>query len=128
MIGKAFVAAHLLTGSAHRAESATLAAIGSWSPGNDTLEALFHNALRKATHAGVPSFHSTEHEGDGAYLPDELQRVLTLAPGPRRSFVLRFLVGLPLSSCERLLREGPDRIEADAWAALEVLSAPGESG
>jgi len=124
-VSRAFLTAHLLTASTEQAESATMEAIDSWNPDEETEEVLFRNVLDGATRAQTKHVPSSwnEHDPGGSYLPDELRAVLGLAPHLRRCFVLRILVGLPPQVCGRLLHLHSRRVDRFACAALECLGS-----
>ena len=102
IVGRAFLTAHLLTGNMEQAESATIAAIDSWNPDDETEEVL---------------------DVAGPCHPVELQRVLRLARPLRRCFVLRVLVGLPPRVCAKLLRSDSRRVDQYSCDASRCLGA-----
>jgi len=123
-IGRAFLMAHLLTGNIEQAERATMEAIGSWNPDDETPGTLLWNVLDAAARLeikyapGRPEYQ----------LPRELQAVLRLEPQPRRCFVLRVLAGLPLEACDRLLNLDSRRLEQYTRAALQCLGVEAGGG
>ena len=125
IVGRAFLTAHLLTGNMDQAESATMAAIDSWNPDDETEEVLFEKALAMAARASIKRAPLSSNEPDvaGSCLPVELQRVLRLARPLRRCFVLRVLVGLPLRVCAKLLRSDSRRVEQCSCDACRYLGA-----
>jgi DNA-directed RNA polymerase specialized sigma24 family protein len=124
-ISRAFLTAHLLTASTEQAESATMEAIDSWDPDEETEEVLFRSVLDAAARAQIEYVPSSSNKCDvaGSYLPAELQAVLRLAPQLRRCFVLRILVGLSPQVCARLLHLPSRRVDRYACAALECLGS-----
>ena len=126
-ISKAFLTAHLLTGSIEQAESAVRDALASWDRDKDNLEDLFQAVLDAAVRrqdSGAPS--SKEPESAGSHLPSELQTVLALSVELRRCFVLRMLAGLSVAMCARLLQLHPRRVKQYTCAALKRLPSRGE--
>jgi hypothetical protein len=123
---KAFLTAHVLTGSTEQAESAAIEAIDSWHPDNETEEVLFGNVLRAAARANIQRKpkQSGDPEAGASYLPSELQAVLRLAHEPRCCFVLRFLAGLPRQVCARLLDLHSDQVDQYTCAGLTSLAEP----
>ena len=119
LIGRAFLTAHLLTGNTEQAESATMTAIDSWNPEEESEEALFQDVLDTAVRAPV----QFRPEAAGPYLSAELRAVLRLAPQLRRCFVLRILVRLPSQVCARLLSLPSDAVDRYTCAALWCLGA-----
>ena len=123
MVGKAFLTALLLTGSAERAESAILQAKGAFGFGDSSGDTL----LREAVNAAIEPAHdsseqpSEDLERASSHLPCELQRVLHLPAALRHCFVLRFLVGLPREVCARLLRLEIPQVDERARRAMIEL-------
>jgi DNA-directed RNA polymerase specialized sigma24 family protein len=116
LLDQAFLTAHLLTGSSQQAEEATLHAIDSWRPGEEPEGVLFQNVLDAALRAPV------ESNPADSYLPNELKKVLRLAPQLRRCFVLRILAGLPAKACARLLGLHSDAVDRYTCEALRSLA------
>ena len=125
IVGRAFLTAHLLTGNMEQAESATIAAIDSWNPDDETEEVLFQKTLAMAARASIKRVPLSSNEPDvaGSCLPVELQRVLRLARPRRRCFVLRVLVGLPPRVCAKLLRSDSRRVDQYSCDACRCLGA-----
>jgi len=125
IVGRAFLTALLLTGNTDQAESATMAAIDSWNPDDETEEVLFQKTLAMAARAPIKRAPSSSNEPDvaGSCLPVELQRVLKLARPLRRCFVLRVLVGLPPRVCAKLLRSDSRRVDQYSCDACRCLGA-----
>jgi len=121
LLDRAFLTAHLLTGSLQQAEEATLDGIDSWRPGEEAEEALLQNVLNAAARAQVES-NGNDPDPFGSHLPNELKAVLRLAPQLRRCFVLRILAGLPAQACARLLCLHPDVVERYTCDALQCLA------
>jgi hypothetical protein len=121
-ISKAFLTAHLLTGSIEQAESAVTDALASWDKDKDSLADLFQAVLDAAVRrqdSGPPS--SKGPDAAGSLLPSELQTVLALSLELRRCFVLRMLAGLSVAMCARLLQLHPRRVKQYTCAALKCL-------
>jgi DNA-directed RNA polymerase specialized sigma24 family protein len=114
---RAFLAAHLLTGSAEQAESAVMEAVDSWDPDDDSEEALFERVLNIALRGPI----SDAPDSPASFLPPELQAVLRLSPQLRRCFVLRILAGLSRQVSARLLRVDCRRVDQYTSAAIKVL-------
>jgi DNA-directed RNA polymerase specialized sigma24 family protein len=120
LLERAFLTAHLLTGSIQQAEDATLKGLDFWNPDEEPGEALFQNVLDAAARAQIqPS--RPDSDASGSNLPNELKAVLRLSSQLRRCFVLRVLVGLPSQECGRLLGLDSDRVDEDTCAALQCL-------
>ena len=104
VIDRAFLAAHLLTGSPEQAECAVLEAIASWGPDGSEDE-LLNKVLHVAVRGAAEDAQSLANEADSpdASLPVALQAVLRLAPLVRQCYVLRVLVRLPRKVCSSLL-------------------------
>jgi hypothetical protein len=119
LIGRAFLAAHLLTGNIEQAESATMRAIESWNAEEESEEVLFQNVVNTAVRSPV----RFEPEAAGPHLPAELRAVLSLAPQLRRCFVLRILERLPSQVCARLLHLHADDVDRCTCAALRCLGS-----
>jgi len=120
VIDRAFLAAHLLTGSLEQAESAVLEAIASWTPSAGE-DALLERVLHAAVRGTAEDAHSPANDAPGTYLPAALQAVLRLEPLPRHCYVLRVLVGLPRQVCASLLRLSFERLDHFTCAALKCL-------
>lgn len=121
LLDRGLLAAHLLTGSLHQAEEATLKAIDCWRPSEEPEEVLFQNVLDAAVRVPVePS--SNNLDSDSSYLPNELKAVLRLAPQLRGCFVLRILAGLPAQACARLLSLHCDVVEQFTCDAIQCLA------
>jgi DNA-directed RNA polymerase specialized sigma24 family protein len=121
LLDRAFLTAHLLTGSFQQAEEATLDAIDSWRPGEEPEGVLFQNVLDAAARAPVEP-NPNNPDPSASYLPNELKAVLRLAPQLRRCFVLRILAGLPAKACARLLGLHLEVVEQYTCDALQCLA------
>ena len=131
VVGKAFLTALLLTGSAQRAEAAILE--GNISVDLDQMsseEALIQRAVDAAIepHSELAEEPREPLERASAALPFELRRVLDLPPALRHCFVLRFLVGLPREVCARLLRLEICHVDERALAAMLELPTSQKNG
>jgi hypothetical protein len=121
-INRAFLAAHLLTGSAERAERAIMEAIALWDLDQSDNE-LFEQVLRAAVQGTVEDVQAIPN-GAGSpntHLPAELQAVLRLAPQLRQCYVLRVLVGLPRQACASLLHLSSQQVDHYTCAALRCF-------
>jgi hypothetical protein len=119
-IGRAFLAAHLLTASTEQAESAVVEAMDSWDPDDDSDEVLFQQVFRTALQADVEGVPSSWND-PASMLPIELKAVLRLAPQLRRCYVLRMLVGLSRQTCARLLHLHSREVDHYTREALQRL-------
>jgi hypothetical protein len=123
----AFLAAHLLTGSASQAEAAVQEAIESWDPDDDTEEKLFQLVLKGAVR--VPAEWAVLNWTEtGSSLPTELQAVLRLSSRFRQCFVLRILLRLSREESGRLLGVGLDRVDEYTCASLRSLAELSTAG
>jgi hypothetical protein len=121
-IGRAFLAAHLLTANAEQAESAVVEAMETWDPDDDRDEVLFQQVLGSALQAVECAPSSTNHpDSPGSGLPAELQVVLRLTPHLRHCFVLRILVGFSRHICARLRHLHSHQVDQYTRAALQRL-------
>jgi DNA-directed RNA polymerase specialized sigma24 family protein len=122
-IGRAFLAAHLLTASTEQAESAIIEAMESWDPEDDSDEVLFQEVLSSALQADVECVPSSSNDPDSpkSVLPPELKAVLHLPPQLRRCFVLRILVGFSRQICARLLHLPSRQVDEYTHEALQRL-------
>jgi hypothetical protein len=121
LLERAFLTAHLFTGSLQQAEEVTLDAIDAWRPGEEPEEKLFQNVLDGAARAQVEAKPSDPDPSD-SYLPNELKAVVQLAPQLRHCFVLRVLAGLSVKGCARLLCLHADMVECYTCDALRCLA------
>ncbi len=122
LVGKAFLTALLLTGSAERAEAAIFQANGVLRPGNTPGGALLREAVNAAIEPRIETLEQSEDlERASSMLPFELRRVLHLPTDLRHCFVLRFLVGLPREVCARLLHLEIRQVDERARAAMLEL-------
>jgi len=121
-----FLVALLLSGSVTNAECAMLKGISTLGNSNMPVRALLDLILRAAAAPDVaigqmektPSLYVS-------CLPIELRRVLLLPEDPRRCFVLHLLIGLPLSSCSRLLSMSDYQIRRNTIDAVLQLTGMG---
>ena len=121
-INRAFLAAHLLTGSAEQAERAITQAMAMWNPDQNDDE-LFGQVLRAAAQGSFEDVQVNSNGVDtlGMPLPAELQGVLRLASQLRQCYVLRVLVGLPRQACASLLQLSSQQVDHYTCAALRSL-------
>lgn len=122
IVGRAFLAAQLLTGSAGLAESTVLDAIESWNPESESPGTLFHRVLRSAA-VPVEEDRGEVESHDRPRLPAGLDAILRLPSLARRCYVLRVLTGQSRLECARLLRVNPRRVDQQVQAALRMLPA-----
>ena len=122
-IGRAFLAAQLLTAKTEQAESAVVEAMESWDPDDDSEEVLFLQVLRSALQAEVECVPSSSNDPDSpiSMLPAELKAVLSLPPQLRHCFVARLLVGFSREICARLLHLHSRQVDQYTRAALQRL-------
>jgi hypothetical protein len=125
-IGKAFLAAYLLTASTERAETAVMEAIVAWDPKDENEDTLFRRVLDAAVHDRSSGVAPRVNTGDPAEtsLPPELQGVLSLSSQLRRCLVLRTLVGLSRQACAGMLDLNGRRVDRYTTGALERLANP----
>jgi hypothetical protein len=121
-IDRAFVVAHLLTGSTGRAESAVLEAIGSWRPESEGQQALLSHVL----HAALRTTGGKQPDVAASCLPAQLEAIVNLPLRPRQCLVLRILIGLPRQVCAELLRLRSQRVDEYTRAAFKCLPSAGE--
>jgi hypothetical protein len=117
-LDKAFRAALLLTGSTEAAENAVsdgIAALECGHGADDVLLETVSSAIQRRAPASGQSAQAPAH------LPLELRRLFPLAPISRDSFVLRFLLGVPIAKCSAVLRLTIHEIEEVLCAALQEL-------
>jgi DNA-directed RNA polymerase specialized sigma24 family protein len=119
-VNKAFLTAHLLTGSAEHAESAVMEALHSWEE-EDGEEALFHGVISAAARGETTTEDQNEPDSSGSFLRSELRAVLSLPPQLRRCFVLHILAGLSRQACARLLNLQTRQVDRYTCAALRRL-------
>jgi hypothetical protein len=131
-LGRTFITAVLLTGSAERAEAAVLEGIKIMERGNVSDEALLlQGTLSASIAARADGGRVEEQEHASSLLPVELRRVLRLLPDFRRGFVLRVLIGLSREVCARMLQveiQQIDELVCVAARALACLSKEGTPG
>jgi DNA-directed RNA polymerase specialized sigma24 family protein len=119
-IGRAFLAAHLLTASTEQAESVVVEAMESWDPDDDSDEVLLHLVLRSALQADTEGVPWNSNDLD-SMLPTELKAVLRLPPQLRHCYVLRTLVGLSRQTSARLLNLHSREVDHYTREALQRL-------
>ena len=119
-LGRTFITALLLTGSAERAETAVLEGIRGMDRNNVSGEALLQGTVAASIAAKIPEQRAEEQAS--SMLPVELRRVLRLSLDFRRCFVLRVLIGLPRAVCARLLQTEIHRIDELVYASARALA------
>lgn len=124
-VQRVFFAALLLTGSAARAERAIREGIAEMGMDKVSGEAVLHATVRAAIAPRVSRRRERFGRQDltSSSLPRELRRVLLLPMDLRHCFVLRLLVGLPLSECSRLLRTEVRQVERNTVSAAVALAS-----
>ena len=121
VLERAFLTAHLVTGSLQKAEELTLNAIAAWRPDEEPEEKLFQNVLDAAARTQAEA-NPIDPDSSGSYLPHELKAVLQLAPQLRHCFVLRVLAGLSAKVCARLLCLQADMVDGHTCDAVQCLA------
>ena len=123
IFSRSFLAAHLLTGSSQRAETAVMTAISVWNPLEEDEDELFMVTLRTAARREMKASRVKLHEEATSCLclPIELRRVLKLSPRQRRCFVLRVLIGLPAAVCAQILIMDVLHLERYSRQAIKSL-------
>ena len=121
VLERAFLTAHLFTGSLQKAEEVTLNAIAAWRPDEEPEEKLFQNVLDAAARTQAEVSQS-DPDSSRSYLPHELKAVLQLAPQLRHCFVLRVLAGLSAKVCARLLCLHSDMVDRYTCDAVQRLA------
>jgi hypothetical protein len=126
IVDRTFVVAHLLTGRADLAESASLEAINAWKPEIENGEAIIRHvvaaALRKGGRRDVRGLNKTKDDVSHSYLPAELQAVLELRRAFRQSFLLRLLAGFSQEECAGLMGSSTERIDRAARKAARLIA------
>ena len=123
-LSRVFVAAYLLSGSAHHAEGIVLESIQQLDIQAVRSGCLSWKSIAAATLRGDPNSGEKLDEAS-ALLPIELQRVLRLSPGLRQCFVLRVLMAMPRQYCAGLLRIDAEEVDVNSYlAARELASNP----
>ena len=101
VLGRALIAARLLTATDLDAETAVLSAIESWNSEVEDESALVWRALGEALKCDADS--AIRATNFTLLVPAELKSVLGLPPQPRRCFVLRILESFTSAQCAGLL-------------------------
>jgi hypothetical protein len=126
IVCKAVSVALLISGDMETAENAVADAIQSLDAEDLSTDALFlcvsTLSMQRTGHAAGRSVHSKGYE-QFFPLPPELQNVLDLPRLPRCCFVLRFLLGLPVSASACLLQLEPHQVVDYCCAAVSLLGA-----
>ena len=117
VLSRLFLTARLLAGSPDAAEQAAMVGIDAWNPDEETEDALFARVVEAAARGEIEG----ADKAAGSELPKELQAVMTLAPEPRRCFVLRVLEGLPANACAALLGISTEQVSDYTCSALQTL-------
>lgn len=119
-IEQIYLTALLLTGTSQLAEAALLHGIEAMNDdepsGNDLLHHAIAAAIAPRGDSGAVDLKAAET------LPEELQRVLFLAPSLRQSYVLRTLLGWPRDVCARMLRLSGREVDENAGRAAHALA------
>jgi DNA-directed RNA polymerase specialized sigma24 family protein len=120
-LGRALIAARLLTANDLEAETALLSAIEAWNSDVEDEPALVRRALAAALKRDAESpMRATNFT---LLVPAELKSVLRLPPRLRRCFVLRILEGLTSAECAGLLRVPRETLNHFTYEALCRLAA-----
>jgi hypothetical protein len=122
-LDRAFRAALLLTGSADLAENAVLDGIARLDSNDDAEGALFVKTIESVIRRRAEFPNQLEHSR--APLPQELQRLILLAPVSRDCFILRFLFGIIPANCAAILNLTIEEFEESLCAGLQQLSMLG---
>jgi len=128
-LGRTFITALLLTGSAERAEAAVFEGIQVMERGKVSDETLLLQGTMSASIAARANGpRAEEQEYASSLLPVELRRVLRLLPDFRRGFVLRVLVGLSREVCARMLQTEIQHIDELVYVAARALAGLSKEG
>ena len=126
IICQAVSLALLISGDMETAETVVADAIESLAAEDLSTEALFlcvcTLSIQRACNAAAPSLRSKGYERS-FMLPPELQNVLDLPRMPRYCFVLRFFLGLSLSTSASLLQLDQREVIDYSFAAVSTLGA-----
>jgi hypothetical protein len=122
-LGHAFRAAFLLTGTADLAEDAVLEGIAGLESADDVEKALVAKTIESVIRQRPDFPNQLEHAL--MILPDELQRLVLLAPVSRDCFLLRILFGITPAKCAATLNLTIEEFEESLCAALQQLSMIG---
>lgn len=123
VLGKSFLVAHLLTGSASQAERAVERAIDICCPTPGIGKRLFEVTLQLAVSGRIGLLVSMEQDRTtDVVLPPELRRVLTLPRRLRYCFVLRVLVGMSPRTCASILHLSAPEVNQYSCRAIKHLS------
>jgi hypothetical protein len=124
VLGRSFVTALLITGSAERAEAAVLEAIQTTDPSDISAEALLDRTVSASIAGQLAGQREDEKHLAVCSLPVELRNVLNLSTSHRRCFVLRVLLGLSGDVCARMLQTGIRQIDDLLYEATRALAFP----
>jgi len=122
-IARAFLTAHLLTGSRENGENAVLEAIDAWDGQKQDEDELFEHVVSASVRGRGTA--GADH-GDVSLLPAELRAVVSLPRHLRHCFVLRTLAGLSQAECARMLRLHPLFVGQCTCAAMKRLPSLAE--
>jgi len=127
-LGKTFITALLLTGSARRAEAAILEAIEVMEEGKVPDDALLHGIVAASIASRTPDARIDEEDHASSLLPVELRLVLRLPVDLRRCFVLRMLAGFSIGTCARMLQTEIHQVEELVCVSVRALASLSEHG
>jgi hypothetical protein len=116
---RAFLPALLLTGSVEGAEAAVLDGIAAVESDGISRDSLLVRTVRSAIQ--LHGDFSDQCAPPFSILPFEVRRILLLAPNPRCSFVLRFLLGMTPEICSDLLHLTMHEVEGALRTGLREL-------
>jgi hypothetical protein len=117
---RAFHAALMLTGTAKMAEKCVLDGLVNLTSSDDIVEALVAKAVESAIRQRI--YFPNQLEQALARLPQELGRMIFLAPVARDCYMLRILFRIPPASCAAILNLTIEELEASLCEALQNLS------
>jgi hypothetical protein len=121
-LARGFALAYLLTADAHEAEAAVSEAADCWNPEIDSEEALvLFSAVAAARLARRDRGSTRRKQVEPARFPRELAPITGFDALTRGCFVLRILLGVPLSVCAQMLGIGSDEAEKRLCAMLREL-------
>jgi len=118
-LDEAFRAALLLTGSIEAAETAVSDGIAALEFDDTNSPVLLMETVKSAIQFDVRSRYQRERAI--STVPFELGRVIMLPAEPRRSFVMRILLGMPARICSELLDVPVSDVENALCTAVKEL-------
>jgi hypothetical protein len=121
-LAKSFITALFLVGNVREAEAAVCNAIDSMDPDQPSVESLIRLTVVAATRSAEVESGVGDYSLAIPLLPLELRRLMSLAAGLRRCFVLRMLLAVPRVECARLLRISVSQVDERACAGARLLA------